>query len=276
MTGLPTRHVSTGRSLGRGSASGLVLLAAMLLISVPMAKQASAAEEWEFVVAPYLLAPNITGDTGVGRFVNGANVDVDTGDILDALDLGGMIHAEARHASGFGIMTDLAFMDLSSKTPGPLLPNATIKGEVFQGILEAYGTYRFDLFRDKIDVYGGLRWWHMDVKLTRQNAPGPAPANLIDISEDWVDPVVGARWVAQLGEDWRSSFAADVGGFGIGSDFSLSLQALALYDFSKSMSFAFGYRVLTVDYDNGKAGTPNYFAYDTITHGPMVGVAFRF
>jgi hypothetical protein len=37
----------------------------MLLISVPTAKQASAAEEWEFVVAPYLLAPNITGDTGV-------------------------------------------------------------------------------------------------------------------------------------------------------------------------------------------------------------------
>jgi hypothetical protein len=252
------------------------LLLVATICSFVSVRATYAADQWEFVVAPYLLAPNITGNAGAGRFVNGADVDVDTGDIIDNLDLGGMIHGEARHESGFGIMADYAFMDLSSKTPGPILPNTTIKGDVFQGILEAYGYYRFDLFHDEIDIYGGVRWWHMDVELTRQNAPGPLPSNLIDISEDWVDPVVGARWIAQLGPDWRSSLAADVGGFGVGSDLSLSLQALALYDFSESMSFAFGYRVLTVDYDNGKTGTSDYFSYDTVTHGPMMGLAFRF
>lgn len=254
--------------------TALVLVPALLLLALPMTRQASASEAWEFTVVPYLLAPSIKGEAGLGRFLNGVSVDVDSQTIFENLDLGGMIHGEAWYESRVGILADLSFMDLSSKSPGPLIPGATIKGEVFQSVAELYGAYRFELFRDKIDLYGGARWWHMDVKLTSQNSQGPS--SFIDNSEDWVDPVAGARWIAQLGPDWRSSLAADVGGFGVGSDFSLSLQALAIYDMSASTSLAFGYRILSVDYDNGDAGSPNYFAYDTVTHGPMVGVAFRF
>jgi hypothetical protein len=251
-----------------------IALSLLILLILSSISGARASDSWEFVVAPYLLAPSITGNAGVGRFVNGADVDIDTGDIIDNIDLGGMIHGEAHHESGFGILADFSFMDLSSKVPGPLLPGTTIKGEVFQSVTELHGSYRFDFISHQIDVYGGLRWWHMDVKLTRQGAAGPL--SLIESTEDWVDPVLGARWVAQLGPNWRSSLASDIGGFGVGSDISFSLQALALYDFSESTTLAFGYRALYVDYENGHPGTAGYFAYDTTTHGPMVGVAFRF
>lgn len=35
------------------------------------------------------------------------------------------------------------------------------------------------------------------------------------------------------------------------------------------------YKATGVDYDNGNSGT-EAFSYDTVTHGPMAGVAFRF
>ena len=63
-------------------------------------------DNWDFVIAPYALAPTITGDAALGRA--GAPVDVDSGDILSVLQFGGVIHGEARHKSGFGIVATFA------------------------------------------------------------------------------------------------------------------------------------------------------------------------
>ncbi len=250
---------------------GSLLLPALLLMQPSSAKPA---DNWDFVLAPYFLAPTIQGEAGAGRFLNGAGVDVDTRDILEALDLGGMIHAEVRHSSGFGVIVDYAFMDLSSESSGPLLPGTTIKGDVFQGTLEAYGSYRFDLSDHKLDLYAGIRWWDIDVEVSRRGAPGPG--ELFDGGDDWVDPVIGTRWVAEWWPGWRISLAGDLGGFGAASDFSANAQVLAIYDAWENVSFALGYRVLSVDYDNDEGGTPGFFAYDTVTHGPMAGVLLRF
>jgi hypothetical protein len=248
----------------------LFVLGGGLALSSP----APAADDWDFVVAPYLLAPRIDGEAGAGRFLNGADIDVDTRDILKALDFGAMIHLEARHRSGFGGILDYSLMKLSGKTGGPLLPNTTIKGEIFQGVFEGYGTYRVDLDDHKIDLYGGIRWWDIDVDASRRGAPGPTQS--VNGGDDWVDPVVGARWIAQWGPKWRTSLGADIGGFGLGSDFTASTQVLVFYDAWENVSFAAGYRALMVDYDNGKSGSSDYFAYDTVTHGPQIGVVFRF
>jgi hypothetical protein len=81
--------------------------------------QAQAAENWDFVVEPYLVATSIEGDAAIGR-VGDIDVDVDFNTILDDLDIGGMIHAEAIHNSGWGVLVDYALMDLKrdSSTPG--------------------------------------------------------------------------------------------------------------------------------------------------------------
>ena len=237
--------------------------------------RAAAAEDWVFAVAPYLLAPSIDGEAGVGRFIDGADVDVNSRDIFKHLDLGAMIHAEARHRSGFGGIIDYSFMDLSSEANGPVVPGARIKADVFQGVLEAFASYRFDLTPEyKIDAYAGLRWWHIDLELKRRNAPGFNISE--DRGDDWVDPVFGARWMAEWRPGWRTSLAGDIGGFDVASDFTASVQALVIYDAWEDISIAAGYRALWVDYDNGKRGTSDYFRYDTVTHGPQIGVIFRF
>jgi hypothetical protein len=36
------------------------------------------------------------------------------------------------------------------------------------------------------------------------------------------------------------------------------------------------YKALWVDYEDGSAGQAGYFAYDTVTHGPIVGLKIEF
>ncbi|WP_340119811.1 hypothetical protein [Pelagibius sp. 7325] len=262
------------KTAGQATAGLRETCAAIVLCSAA-ALPARAADDWEFAIAPYLLAPSINGEAGMGRFIDGADVDVDSRDIFEHLDLGAMIHAEVRHRSGFGAIVDYSFMDLSGEADGAVVPGAKLKAEVFQGVFEAFASYRFDITPEhKVDAYGGIRWWHIDVELKRRNAPGFNVTE--DKGDDWVDPVFGARWVAEWWPGWRSSLAGDIGGFGVSSDFSASAQALIIYDAWENVSVAAGYRALWVDYDNGKGGTPDYFSYDTVTHGPQIGVIFRF
>jgi hypothetical protein len=91
------------------------------------------ADEWDFVVAPYGLLPNISGDASIGR-IEGADVDLSAGDVLNSLELGAMIQVEARHESGFGGYLNYAFMKLGSDAEGPL-GFADFDADIFQGIL---------------------------------------------------------------------------------------------------------------------------------------------
>src|SRR3546814_13649392 len=90
--------------------------ALVLATGFAVAPPARAADDWEFAIAPYLLAPSINGEAGLGRFIDGADVDVDSRDIFEHLDLGAMIHAEVRHRSGFGAIVAYSFMDLPGES----------------------------------------------------------------------------------------------------------------------------------------------------------------
>jgi hypothetical protein len=68
---------------------------------------------------------------------------------------------------------------------------------------------------------------------------------------------------------------ADVGGFGVSSDFTWNVQGGFSWDATDYLTLVFQYRALSVDYSTGTAGTPNRFTYDTIIHGPLIGLAFR-
>lgn len=53
----------------------------------------SYAEAWSYEIEPYALFANIEGDASVGR-ATGADVDVNFDDILENLELAGMVHFE--------------------------------------------------------------------------------------------------------------------------------------------------------------------------------------
>ncbi len=229
------------------------------------------ADDWNFVVAPYLLVPSISGDASLGRIDN-AEVDISGSDILKSLDLGGMLQVEARHSSGWGVMLNYAFMDLSHDLSGPL-GFTKVDTDIFQGVLEGFASYRFGYQGGTVDLYGGARWWDIGLDLKATTPLGRANYSR---DEDWVDPVIGARWIPRISETLRLLIQGDVGGFGAASDFTWCAQAGVLWDVSAGTSLAVLYKALGVNYQSGGRGTPSFFEYDTVTQGPLLGVIFRF
>ncbi|CTQ52962.1 hypothetical protein LP7551_01482 [Roseibium album] len=227
---------------------------------------------WEFVIAPYFIAANITGSTQVGRLPS-TDIDVGTSDILENIRFGFMGRAEALYQHKFGAMLDVAYMNLGTATDTPGTGGRVRVGGS-QLILETMLYYRaHSTNKTKIDVYAGGRYWDIGLDL---NATGTVAGDFnISSGAEWLDPVIGVRAVHRFADKWTINGRGDIGGFGAGSDFSWNLQAGVGYHFNDIWSTQFQYKVLSVDYDNGKTGTGR-FAYDALTHGPLLGIVARF
>lgn len=228
--------------------------------------------DWKYFAEPYLLAASIEGDVGTGR-VTGAPVDVDFGDILENLEMGFMIHLEANKADKWGIMFDYGFMDLAADISGPV--GGIINAEVSQDIMELFFFKRFKKNSDIYDVYIGLRDWDMDIDIQVDPLVLPGTAN-VAIDESWTDPVIGMRYFHPLSDTWTGHLRGDIGGFGVGSDSTYLVAVGAQYKIKKDMELNLKYQGLWVDYEDGTPGTPGYFSYDTVTHGPYIGIHFDF
>jgi hypothetical protein len=96
-------------------------------------------------------------------------------------------------------------------------------------------------------------------------------------SVDWLDPVIGARIRYAVAPGHELFLRGDIGGFGVGSDFSW--QAIGGYGFDFGIyngitfSGVIGYRALSVDYAEGE-GRRRY-EFDMLQHGPILGVSMR-
>ncbi|MBO6507630.1 MAG: hypothetical protein JJ979_03965 [Roseibium sp.] len=227
---------------------------------------------WEFLVAPYFVGANIVGTTQVGR-LPATDIDVGTSDILENLRFGAMIRGEALYQQQVGLMIDAAYMNLGTATD-TLLTGGRVRVGGSQLILETMLFYRaYRTQQTSIDVYAGGRYWDISLDL---DATGTIAGNFdIERGDNWIDPVIGARVFHQINDKWSVNARGDIGGFGAGSDFTWNAQGGFGYHFNKTWSAHFQYKALSVDYDNGKSGTSK-FAYDTITHGPLIGIAARF
>lgn len=255
------------------------------LVSIPMlvagggiaiAVEASAEEEagWSNEFQLYALGIWIQGDTQIGRMRHKADIDMTPSDIYGNLKMGGMFHYEGVASTGWGIWLDYAFMNLDFDTDGVLIDGST---GFYQGILEAFVKYRSPLKKGYIDYYGGVRWWHNDIDMNYDVDLG-LPDISLDWSGtyDWYDPVIGARWTYPVNEKWSFRLRGDVGGFGIASDFTAAIEAVALYDINKKWQLKMSMKSLWVDYEEGTKGTKGYFAYDTVNFGPVLGITYRF
>ena len=107
------------------------------LLSAPAFSQEDSSRNWTFSVEPYLLGSSINGSAGMGR-VSGIAVDVSFSDILENLQMAGMLHFEAQHRNGWGIILDYGFVDLGADTSVGF--GGVIDASIRQGILEALAT----------------------------------------------------------------------------------------------------------------------------------------
>ena len=104
---------------------------------------------------------------------------------------------------------------------------------------------------------------------------GPADQDLA-FSEGWFDPTVGVRYYTPLRGNFMVTAAAEVGGFGIGSDFAWSATGVLGWRFSQPVGVTLGYRNMSVDYKNPGSVPSDSFAYEGNMHGLLLGVLLVF
>jgi hypothetical protein len=79
--------------------------------------------------------------------------------------------------------------------------------------------------------------------------------------------------MTDLNEKWSFLGRADIGGFGVGSDFSWNALAGFGYKTSETQTAYIGYRALSVDREDGTGD--DLFKWDVLYYGPEIGYEFR-
>lgn len=237
-------------------AMGLFVLSLLL---APAAASPQNDDGWEHRLTLYMLGAAQSGTTSV-RGIE-ADVDLSFSDILSNLEIGGMLHFRSQNKR-WAVQVDTIYMALESEADG--LP---IVVDFDQTVIELMGAYRFS---PEFEFLFGTRYNRIGGGLT-----GTA-IGIVDLSgsESWFDPVLGIGWTPRISESWMARVRADVGGFGVGSDFAYQVIGTLGWDFARSWSLLFGYRYLEMDYEAGSKLRD--FKYDVATSGPTVGVSFRF
>jgi len=225
--------------------------------------ESPAEEGWGFLLKPYLFAYGMKGSVGTGTSVN--DIDADFTDLLDALNFGGMLQLEASPpASRWTVLVDLMYAQIEDEglTPGPVGVDVEAKIDEFVGELSAaYGV----VDEGRLEVVGGVRYWNVSGDL---EADAPGGKQRAEGSEDWFDPLVGARSRLALGRHFELLLRGDVGGFAVGSDMAYNLSAELGWTLSDAFQIVLGYRYMDVDYED--EGT-----FDMTQAGPTLGLAIR-
>lgn len=221
------------------------------------------------VINPYLWMPVVDGQVG-GIEPGALAFKLDTGDLLDAFDFGGLIHAELHHASGWGLSVDYMFADLST---GGSIGAGAIDTVVDASILEVTVLRRVPLGEDTLDLYGGIRRWDSEVVV---DVDLPLLGFDILTGDTWTDPIVGARYGHPLSANWTLVVQGDVGGFGVDSDFTWHAVGGFSYALSRRASMQLVYKRLTVERQSPRIGGGPPVDLDLTVEGPLLGVAWQF
>lgn len=227
---------------------------------------------WNYEIEVYMFMANIDGKASLGKLSGDVAINF-IDNTIPNLKLGAMAHFEAHHQSGWGYWIDYGFMNLGKSDDVSILGiHANTDVGLFQGTLEGAVLYKNVLDAGYVDYFAGFRWWDNDYDVTLNLG------NVIDKSksrsEDWIDGFLGARWTTPLNDNWKFRARGDIG---VGSsDFTAIVSAGFLYKINDTLELDVKYKAIWVDYETGTQDTQSYYTYDTVTHGPLVGLTYKF
>jgi hypothetical protein len=237
--------------------------------------------------------------------VKGVKTDIDA-TFIDLLHreipkqlFGLMASAEARK-DRFSIFGDFLYMKLGAsgdasrsvnvgRINASLSASANVNVEMVVAELAAtYEIMRWGAANNTaLDVLaGGRLWWQKaeadlalagGLTLPRFTVEGGRTLSGVgDVT--WFDPLIGMRLRHQFLPGHELVLSGDVGGIGLGSDFSWQAIGAYSFEFAKTTSATWsgliGYRALFVDFSKGSGMTR--YGYDMLQHGPLVGLTIAF
>lgn len=245
----------------RYSRSGCAV-AALLALGVSATPNAAEAQGWSGQVTLYGWGAGVTGDFTPFTGAPTLSFDKSLSEVLEDLDGAFFITGLARRGD-LVFLGDLTYSASSRSGPTPVGPAA---GEITMRSLTLAAGRRFDAGGGShIDLLGGFRAWNIEGQIS-------APAIGVNVApgSNFVDPVVAIRGSAPLSERWSLLGYGDLGGFGVGSDFTWQAVVTANFQATDNLYLSVGWRHLYVDYSDG--GT----TFEGAMTGPLVGATWRF
>jgi opacity protein-like surface antigen len=115
----------------------------------------------------------------------------------------------------------------------------------------------------------GLMYTDVSLKLRLGDSADPLQ---FKAGESWIDPMIGLRYRAPLGQRWEFESSGQVGGFGIGADLTWQLSISVDYRMTRRTSLMLGYRYVDFDFEDGEG--QDRFRFDIAEHGFLVGLRF--
>ncbi|WP_269792273.1 hypothetical protein [Stenotrophomonas sp. Iso1] len=243
-----------------------LLMVLLAMGGIPLAQaqavDSSDADRWRFQATPYVWMSGMEGRVRPFRHAPMADVHKSFSELMDSLDAAAFVTGTARRGNVV-LQADVTHASTSDSTPLPIGIAANTKVRQSSATVTA-GYAWMTTERTGIDLMAGLRYWDISAAV---NVPGVVSARS---ESSFVDPIAAARWRQAIAPRWSSVAYVDVGGFGVGSDATWQVLALANYQANDTLFLSMGYRHLSVDYrDSGKR-------LDVSLSGPMLGVTYRF
>ena len=246
----------------RNSIAGIFLF--MILVSNTSVAQDTLNHKWHYVLEGYMMFPNMSGQTTVGGLPE-VEVDASAADILGHLNIGAMLYAEATN-DNWAITSDVLYMNLGQDAQQS---NFVTGGDVTmkETCWELAGLKRITPWLDA-GIGGRLLSLNAAIDIVTLKVLRSESA-----TRTWFDPVIIARSNHVFNDKWLLQVRGDLGGFGIGSDFTWQGQVYAGYRFSTIFQMTIGYRYIGIDYDKGD--NLDRFLYDIDTYGAVLRLGFN-
>ena len=295
-----------------GRVLGLLTVGAAIFAGAPamaadfqMADQTVATTEavppggWNVRITPYAWLTGINGTiTAAGRSVSTSASFIDLVQNSDKLiPFMGYFEVSKDRFSFAGdiFYSNIGFSGEKTKQLNPVAGlTIDVKGKaaIDTKLTIAQAAVAYDIIKQgntAIAAYAGARYWNMEADVNLKITGSVDLANLglkrkgsyavaHSGGTDWVDPIVGMRVRQQLTDRDELQLLADIGGFGVGSQFSWQVFGgySHMWDLGEATKLAasFGYRILSVDYEEG-SGT-DAKSFDLTLHGPVMGLSLRF
>jgi len=240
----------------------LLTLAALAgLVSAPAYAQIT--EGWSGQVTPYVWGAGLGGD--VRPLAGGPTLEVRESvfEVLDDLE-------GAFFLTGLAIRNDIVLIgDLSwssssrTESPGAGLP--PVKGSVDMLFVTLAGGKRVQAQPDQtIDLLAGVRIWDIDADAAVLGTPFAASRSV-----SLTDPIIGLRFNRQHTNGFSTIAYGDIGGLGIGSDFTAQIAVTVNYAITDNAYVSGGYRYVHLDYEKRGA------LLDIRLSGPLLGFTWR-
>lgn len=271
---------------------------------------------WEFSMTPYAWLIFISGEQTAGANTSDIDTNLFE-IIDDAKELYAFMSAQELRKGKLGIFADVFWakmrVPVSVAIKGdiptlPALPNLplaiTATGGATVNIVIAEPGVAYEIFNRSsggsfkdpavverstaVDVLAGARYWYLNPDIgLNVTATVSIPALGLsrtaggrvagDVTIDWWDPFIGLRVRHQRGPGKELVVRGDIGGFGVGSDFTWKLEGLYNFDtklLGHDVTAQLGYRALYADYEQGQGR--NTLAFDWLWHGPIMGLKMKF